>query len=76
MLVAEATARGDDPAALPALAGLPGFVVERVLRQAARRSPADLLARHAAFVEAEAGVRGEGVPPRLALERLLVAIAR
>jgi hypothetical protein len=69
-------ARGDDPAALPALAGLPGFVVERLVRQAARRPADDLLARHAAFVAAEAGVRGDGVHPRLAFERLLVALAR
>ena len=76
MLVAEATARGDSPASLPALAGLPSFVVERILRQAARRDPDDLLARHAAFVDAEAGVRGGGVPPRLALERLIVTLTR
>jgi hypothetical protein len=75
MLVAEAAARGENPASLPALAGLPSFVVERLLRQAGRRDPDDLLARHAAFVEAEAGVRGGGVPPRLALERLVVSLA-
>jgi hypothetical protein len=75
MLVAEAAARGESPASLPTLAGLPSFVVERLLRQAGRRDPDDLLARHAAFVEAEAGVRGGGVPPRLALERLVLTLA-
>jgi hypothetical protein len=75
MLVAEAAARGDDPAALPALAGLPSFVVERVVRQVGRRSPDDLLARHGALVVAEAGVRGGGVPHRTAFERMLVDLA-
>jgi hypothetical protein len=74
MLVAEAASRGEPAASVPALAGLPGFVVERLVRQVARRDPDDLLARHAAFVEAEAGVRGGGVPPRLALERLVLAL--
>jgi len=76
LAVSEATARGENPASLPALAGLPSFVVERVLRQTARRDPDDLLARHAAFVEAESSVRGGGVPPRLALERLVLALTR
>jgi hypothetical protein len=76
MLVSEARERGEDPASLPALAGLPGFVVERTLRQSQRRPASDLLLRHAAFVDAEAGVRGDGVPPRLAFERLVVALAR
>jgi DNA polymerase-3 subunit delta len=75
MLAAEARARGDDPASVPALSGLPGFVVERVVAQAERRGPDDLLARHRAFVEAETGVRGGGVPPRLALERMVLALA-
>ena len=72
MLVAEAATRGEDPTALPALAGLPSFVVERVVRQAGRRSPDDLLTRHGALVAAEAGVRGGGVPHRAAFERMLV----
>ena len=75
MLVAEATARGDDVAGLPALGGLPSFVVERVVRQVGRRSPDDLLARHGALVAAEAGVRGGGVPHRAAFERMLVDLA-
>ncbi len=75
MAVSEAAARGQNPASLPSLAGLPPFAVERVLRQASRRDPADLLARHGAFVDASAGVRGGGVPPRLALERLVIALA-
>jgi len=74
LVVAEAAGRGEDPAAAPALAGLPGFVVERVIKQAGRRDPDDLLARHRAFVDAEAGVRGGGVPPRLAAERLVVVL--
>jgi len=76
MLVCEAAARGANPTDLPALAGLPGFAIERLLRQAARRDPEELLARHRAFVEAEAGVRGGGVPPRLAMERLVIALTR
>lgn len=76
MLVCEASARGANPTDLPALSGLPSFVIERLLRQAARRDPAELLARHGAFVEAEAGVRGGGVPPRLAMERLVIALVR
>jgi len=74
MLVAEAKARGDDPMGLPALSGLPPFVVERLAAQAARRSPEDLVRRHRAFVEAEHGVRGGGVPPRVAFERMVVAL--
>lgn len=74
MLVAEASSRGENLASLPAFAGLPGFVVERLIRQASRRAPADLLARHRAFVTAESGVRGGGVPPRLAVERLVLAL--
>ena len=74
MAVAEAAARGEDPASAPSLAGLPSFVVERVIKQVGRRDPEDLLARHRAFVDAEAGVRGGGVPPRLAAERLIVVL--
>ena len=76
MLVSEAAARGANPTDLPALAGLPSFVIERLLRQAARRDPEELLLRHGAFVDAEAGVRGGGVPPRLAMERLVIALVR
>ena len=74
MLVCEAIAGGQNPASLPAFAGLPGFVVERLIRQAARRDPDDLLTRHRAFVDAESGVRGGGVPARLAVERLVIAL--
>jgi len=76
MLVCEAAARGENAASAPALAGLPSFVVERAVRQASSRSPDDLLRRHRAFVEAEAGVRGGGVPPRVAAERLVIALTR
>jgi hypothetical protein len=75
LLVCEAAARGENPASVPSLAGLPQFVVERAVRQAARRDPDDLLLRHRAFVEAEVGVRGGGVPPRLAAERLVISLA-
>jgi hypothetical protein len=73
LLVCEALARKEDPASVAGT--LPSFVLERVVRQASRRDPEDLLARHGAFVEAEAGVRGGGVPPRVALERLVLALA-
>ncbi len=76
MLVAEAAARGGNPTDLPALAGLPGFVIERLLKQVSRRDPEELLVRHAAFLEADGGVRGGGVPPRLAMERLVIALIR
>ncbi len=75
MLVCEATAQGHNPASLPAFAGLPGFVVERLIRQASRRDPDELLTRHRAFVDAESGVRGGGVPARLAVERLVIALS-
>lgn len=74
MLISETTAKGENPASLPAFAGLPSFVVERLIRQASRRDPDDLLTRHRAFVDAESGVRGGGVPPRLAVERLVIAL--
>lgn len=74
MAVAEAAKRGENPMMAPALAGLPNFVVERVVKQVSGRDPEDLLARHRAFVDAEAGVRGGGVPPRLAAERLIVIL--
>jgi hypothetical protein len=71
---AEALARGEDGGAVVRAAGLPPFLGEAHLARC-RRDPAAWLDRHAAFLEAERGVRGGGVPPDLALERLVLALA-
>jgi DNA polymerase III delta subunit len=71
---AEALARGDDPGTVAGQAGVPPFQADAFLRRC-RRDPGDLLRRHGAFLDAEAGVKGGGVPPRLALERLVIALA-
>jgi DNA polymerase III delta subunit len=74
LVAAEGLAAGKPPAAVAKAAGVPPFLVEGFLRRA-RRDPADLLARHAAFLDAEVGVKGGGVPPRLAFERLVMRLA-
>jgi DNA polymerase III delta subunit len=73
LVAAEALAAGTPPAAAAKAAGVPPFLAEGFLRRA-RRDPADLLARHRAFLEAEVGVKGGGVPPRLAFERLVATL--
>jgi DNA polymerase-3 subunit delta len=73
LVAAEALAAGTQPAAAAKAAGVPPFLAEGFLRRA-RRDPAEMLARHAAFLEAEVGVKGGGVPPRLAFERLVAAL--
>jgi DNA polymerase III delta subunit len=70
---AEGLARGDDPSALARSLGIPAFRAEAFLGRC-RRDPDDVLARHAAFLEAERGLKGGGVAPRLALERLVVRL--
>ncbi len=71
---AEALSRGETPADVAKGLGVPSFRAEGFLAQC-RRDPADLLARQAAFFEAETGVKGGGVPARLALLRLVVTLA-
>jgi len=68
---AEALARGEAPAEVARAQGIPSFRADEFLARC-RRDPAELLARHGAFLEAEQGVKGGGVPARLALERLVV----
>lgn len=70
---AEGLARGDDPAAIVRAAGLPPFRADEHLARC-RRDPVDWQRRHAAFLEAERGVKGGGVPPEAALERLVIAL--
>jgi hypothetical protein len=50
--------------------GVPPFLAQRFLGRC-RRDPALLLELHRGFIDAEAGVKGGGVPPRLAAERLV-----
>ena len=71
---AEALARGESEADVVRGAGLPGFLGEAFVARC-RRDPAAWLARHGAFLEAERGVRGGGVPHEVALERLVVLLA-
>jgi hypothetical protein len=70
----EALARSESEPEVVRAAGLPAFLGEAFLARC-RRDPAAWLARHGAFLEAERGVRGGGVPPEVALERLVVALA-
>lgn len=70
---AEGLARGEPPEEVARAAGIPPFRAREWLGRC-RRDPADLLARHAAFLEAEAGVKGGLAPPRLALERLVARL--
>lgn len=73
LTAAERLARGDAVAEVAKAAGVPPFLAERFGARA-RRDPARLVALHAAFVEAELGVKGGGVPPRLAAERLVARL--
>lgn len=71
---AEGLARGESEADVLQAAGLPSFLGEAHLARC-RRDPVAWLARHGAFLEAERGVRGGGVPPDVALVRLVAALA-
>lgn len=72
---AEGLARGESPSDVARSLGIPSFRQDAFLEQC-RRDPADLLARHEAFLEAEMGLKGGlGVPPRLTIERLVVRLA-
>jgi len=70
---AEALARGEPGDAVAKAQGIPPFLAQRFLGRC-RRNPALLLELHAAFLEAEIGVKGGGVPPRLAGERLVARL--
>ena len=70
---AEGLAQGESVAEVAKAAGVPPFLAESFGARA-RRDPARLLALHEAFVEAERGVKGGGVPPRVAAERLVVRL--
>jgi DNA polymerase III delta subunit len=71
---AEALARGEPGEEVARASGVPPFLAGTFLERC-KRDPADLLRRHRAFLDAETGVKGGGVPPRLALERLVIALA-
>ncbi|MDF1701924.1 MAG: hypothetical protein P1V36_12265 [Planctomycetota bacterium] len=70
---AEGLARGESVADVAKGAGVPPFLAER-FGVRARRDPERLLALHGAFVDAEMGVKGGGVPPRVAAERLVARL--
>ena len=70
---AEGLAQGESVADVAKAAGVPPFLAERFGARA-RRDPARFLGLHEAFLEAELGVKGGGVPPRLAAERLVVRL--
>lgn len=70
---AEGLAAGESVAEVAKAAGVPPFLAE-TFGARARRSPGRLLALHEAFVEAEVGVKGGGVPPRVAAERLVARL--
>jgi DNA polymerase III delta subunit len=69
----EALARGEAGSEIAKAQGVPPFLADRFLARC-RRDPAEVLRRHRAFLEAEMGARGGGVPPRLACERLVLAL--
>jgi DNA polymerase III delta subunit len=72
---AEALARGEPAESVARTAGVPPFLAGPFV-QRCRRDPGALLALNRAFLEAEAGTKGGGVPPRLATERLVGTLAR
>jgi DNA polymerase III delta subunit len=72
---AEGLARGATPAEIAREQGVPAFLAERHAARC-RRDPEHLLDLHARFVEAEVGVKGGGVPPRVAAERLVAALVQ
>ncbi len=71
---AEGLARGESAEAVTKDAGLPPFL-SGAFSARCRRRPDDVLAMSEAFFQAEAGIKGGGVPPRLATERLVVRLA-
>lgn len=71
---AEGLARGEEPAEVAKAVGIPSFRADEFLGRC-RRDPVEMLERHAAFFEAEVGVKGGGVPARVALERLVARLS-
>lgn len=71
---AEGLARGESSTEVAKGLGIPSFRAEEFIARC-RRNPSELLERHAAFFEAEMGVKGGSVPARMALQRLVVALA-
>jgi len=70
---AEGLVRGETQDEIAKAQGVPPFLATRFAGRC-RRDPTEMLRRHGAFLEAEAGVKGGGVPPRLAAERLVTAL--
>jgi len=69
----EALGRGENPTEIARANGVPPFLSDQFLGRC-RRDPRKLLKLNRAFLDAETGVRGGGVPPRLAAERLVVSL--
>ena len=70
---AEGLARGESAEDVTRAAGMPPFL-SGPFSARCRRRPDDLLAMSEAFFEAEAGIKGGGVPHRLATERLVLRL--
>lgn len=70
---AEGLARGESGEEIAKVQGIPPFLATRFAERC-RRSPARILALHQAFLRAETGVKGGGVPARLACERLVASL--
>lgn len=71
---AEGLARGEAAESVARSAGVPPFLSGPFVARC-RRSPAELLAMSQAFYRAESGIKGGGVPHRLAIERLIVELS-
>ncbi len=69
----EALARGENPTEIARANGVPPFLADQFLGRC-RRDPKQLLGLNRAFLEAETGARGGGMPPRLAAERLVLTL--
>lgn len=70
---AEALACGEPASEIARAQGVPPFLADRYIARC-RRDPAEVLQRHRAFLIAETGMKGGGVPPRLACERLVASL--
>lgn len=70
---AEGLARGETPEGIARAVGIPPFL-SKPFAARCRRDPRQVLAMSEAFFEAERGIKGGGVPHRLAVERLVVSL--